>query len=218
MNHHAFISSLDGDLDPLQQVAIRLSGSDTRSTGDAVEICNRPAIGPSAYAITLFLPLSEATTLRYEQVHQFSISPRYRPILQKLNGAHLFGMGLFGIPPSMANDVPKLDRSGSAPFDVATANLYWKNGYPVPPDWFHFGSSDFSYTERVGYFFDSDGTIVSMLKSGERIGKWATFPTFLAEEISRCEAQYPDSEARFVEALRSANRPWWRLYRWLRGT
>jgi hypothetical protein len=216
MDSRDLISGLDGNLEPLRLLALRLGAMDAHATDDGVAISRRP-FGVSAYALRLYVPLSESTISRYEQLHRFSIPPYYRQILRQLNGAHVFQMGLFGIPPSMANDPPLLNRSGSAPYDLATANRYWKNEYQVPLDWFHFGGGPFSHEERVGYFFDSEGSIVSSRKSGEPAGQWATFHTFLADELSRSEADYPRFEAFMARANLTANRPWWRLYRWLRG-
>jgi hypothetical protein len=88
--------------------------------------------------------------------------------------------------------------------------------YRAQPEWFHFGGGPFSYYENVGYFLDAEGSIVALRKMGQMEGKWASFRTFLAEELERSEAAYPQFEAASARSTKIANRPWWRLYRWLR--
>jgi hypothetical protein len=161
-----FIATLDGDLAPLRGVATLLAGT------------------PS----TIYMPLSESAIARYEKLHAFSILPRYRQILKRINGARLFKMNLFGIPASMAEDPPLLSRSAPAPLDLATANQHWKFEYDVSHDWFHFGAGPFSHSENVGYFFDSNNTIVAARNAGQFEGRWNEFQLFLREELYRCES------------------------------
>lgn len=203
-----FIRNLPAQLAPIRSAAERLAGSDSKILENGAEFSHRPVIGPVAYALTLFRPLSAATIKRYEDARGLSISPHYAPLLSSLNGAHAFRLSLYGIPGSMANDKPLLDRSASQPHDLATANRFWRHEYKVPPGWFHFGSAPLSHDENAGYFFDELGNVHAARKSNPVVSSWSTFSAFLSDELARCEAMYPDFEAFMAEAVRANPKSW----------
>ncbi len=205
-----FIESLSGDLEPLCQLASRLRDGAAAITDDGVALSHRPNVAPQAYAMRFYVPLSVGTATRYQEILGIRLSPHYRRILEKLNGAHVFKFSLFGIPPSMANDPPLLNRSVSQPYDVGTANRSWKLEYSVPREWFHFGGGPYSFSENIGYFLDEDGTIYCARKNGEILRSWISFRCFLSDELGRAEAEYPEHEAFMAEAIRkvSPKRRW----------
>ncbi len=207
-----FIDSLTNELEPLREIAARLSSGVNEINGDMIALSHRPHVAPQSYALRLNLPLPQANVIQYQLIHKITLSPHYLPILQKLNGADVFELSLFGIPPSMANDPPRLDRTAAMPLDIATANANWKFEYVVPNDWFHFGGGPLSFDENIGYFFDSVGKIHSIRKNGEIFNSWVTFSQFLNDEIFRCEALYPAYEEFMAEAIRkfNAKSPWWK--------
>jgi hypothetical protein len=208
------IAGLSGDLEALRELALRFGEEGREVTDDRVALSHRPHIAPHSYALTLYAPLSDATIARYQRIHGINFSAHYLRILEKLNGAHAFQLSLFGVPPSMADDPPRLNRLTSQPFDVATANQDWKLEYSVPREWFHFGGGPHSFEENIGYFLDSYGTIYACRKNGERLRSWTLFSEFLREELRRAEADYPRYEA-FMAELRRASRapkPWWKFW------
>ena len=209
-----FIASLSGDLEPLCDLASRLKAGGIAIADDGVALSHRPHVAPQAYAMRLYAPLSAATATRYQEIHGIRLSPHYLRILEKLNGARVFEFSLFGIPPSMANDPPLLNRSAAQPYDVGTANQFWKLEYSVPREWFHFGGGPYSFDENIGYFLDEDCTIYCSRKNGEKLRSWNSFRSFLSDEVGRAEAKYPEHEAFMADAIRKYSpKPWWK--RWL---
>ena len=207
-----FIASLPFELAPLRDVAVRLSSGANEVKSDTIGLSYRPHVAPQFYALRLFSPLPQPNLAQYQLINGINISPHYLPILEKLNGANVFQLSLFGVPPSMANNPPLLDRSTENPYDISIANKNWKFEFDIPKDWFYFGGGPFSFDENVGYFFDSVGTIYSVRNNGVRLSSWHSFPMFLHDEISRCESLYPEYEGFMAELIRESNspKPWWR--------
>lgn len=197
----AFMASLHGDLAPIQELASRLRSGDCDETPDAFALSHRPHIAPFAYALRLYKPLSPVTIATYQQLHGLEIVPQYLSVLQKLNGIDAFQFSLFGVPPSMANNPPLLNRSVAQPYDIATANRSWRLEYPVPVNWFHIGGGPYSFDENIGYFIDQDGTIQASRKNGELLRSWSSFRKFLADELALAEAGYPAYEAFMAEVI-----------------
>jgi hypothetical protein len=189
------LGSLDGDLSPIQEAARRhwaLNGTIDPGSG-AVSLDHRPRFAPEAYALVLYPGLTPGDLARYEQL---SIPLLYREILYRLNGAFLFEAALFGVPRSMIQDSPRLDRSILQPLDVGEANRHWRIKYKVDPSLFYFGSGPHSYTEQRGYFLAGDGRIDAYLPGGKRLATWPSLGQFLSAELARLEAIYPESEQR----------------------
>jgi hypothetical protein len=209
-----FIDTLTDEMEPLRDIAVRLSSGLNEINGDMIALSHRPHVAPQSYALRLNMPLPQANLIQYQLIHKITLSPHYLPILQKLNGAEIFELSLFGIPPSMANNPPLLDRTAAMPLDIATANAHWKFEYAIQNDWFHFGGGPLSLDENIGYFFDSVGKIYSIRKNGEIINSWVLFSQFLYDEIFRCEALYPAYEEFMAEAICEfgTKTPWWRKF------
>jgi len=195
-------STLEGSpCAPVFDVANRLWSGDSsfvQATG-GLHISRRPKVAPEAFAVVLFLPLEAELISRYERAHSVSIPAAFRDILRLLNGAFLFELSLFGIPPSMV--LGGLDRSVLQPHDVSSANHDWRRPYQAPADRFHFGGGPLSEDEDVGYFLLEDGSVESYRQAGQMVQAWPDFRSFLLEEIARSEARYPEHEA-FMDKLR----------------
>jgi len=104
-----------------------------------------------------------------------------------LNGAHLFNIALFGVPPSMAQNPPLLDRSALQPLDVCTANENWRLEYRVARPNFYFASGSHSSTENVGYFLTPNNRVEAYLVGEKKIGEWTGMDAFLTDELERSE-------------------------------
>lgn len=211
------LSNLSGPLTALRKVAERFVGDETSidEISDAVCLSPRPRIGPKAYALELFPGLSDDTLESYEAIHAIIIPEFYRNLLRQLNGAHLFELSLFGIPPSMAERPPLLDRSTSWPLDIGSAQMHWRNRYPASPDDFFFGSGPYARDERLGYFLWVNGGVEALRMNGEQFGEWADFNAFLADELARVEGLYGQYEQRMEETLRRVERAESSWRRWL---
>lgn len=162
-------------------------------------IGRRPKVGTEAYAVTLYEPLPDTAIARYEELHEMSIPGLYRDLLENMNGASIFNLSLYGLPPSMAQDPPLLDRSGAQPLDLATANRYWRHEFSSAEGSFHFGGSFLSLEENVGYFLETDGEIASYRKGGERVSHWSSLQEFLGAEILRSKELFPAFEAMMAD-------------------
>lgn len=166
-----------------------------------VRISKRPKMGTEAYAVLLFSAIAEETITRYEEIHSVSIPGLYRHVLSATSGAFLFDLSLYGVPPSMAQDPPLLDRSQVWPLDLATANRLWRVGFTQDPDGFHFGGSPWDTHENVGYFLFADGSVRALLKGNQPAGDWASLEEFLEKELERCRLLYPEREEHWARLL-----------------
>jgi hypothetical protein len=193
-----FLQTIDDDLSPLRGVIERLASSDANvepRTG-ALRFSHRPEIGTEAYACVLFPGVGLDVINRYEGVHRARLSsyldipPFYKNLLTRLNGAYLFNIALFGVPPSMAQNPPLLDRSALQPLDVCTANENWRLEYRVARSNFYFASGPHSSTENVGYFLTPSNRVEAYLVGEKKIGEWAGMDVFLTEEVERAESGF----------------------------
>ena len=207
-----FLETLHNDLLPVRGVIERLA-SDVNlepETG-ALRLSHRPKVGAEAYACVLYPGVDTNLIDRYERIHRarivdyLDIPLLYRNLLTRLNGADLFGIALYGIPLSMAQDPPLLNRSVQQPLDVSTANETWRLEYRVPRSNFYFGGGPHSSQENRGYFLTPKNQVEAFLVGGKKIGEWQSMATFLAEEIDRAESIFPEFE-RIMEDARLASK------------
>jgi len=202
-----FIEKLDGELFPLKTVVQQLSSSETDFdplTG-GLRLSHRPAIGTEAYACILYPGLDSDVIDRYEGINRtrtpryIDIPSFYKGVIGHLNGAFVYQTALFGIPLSMAQAPPRLDRSVQHPLDVGPANEDWRREYEVNHSQFFFASGSYSHTENVGYFLTPENHVEGYLRGGKKIAQWETLGTFLAVEVERAKARYVEYE-RLMEA------------------
>jgi hypothetical protein len=189
--------SLEGELAPIRQVAERFIGSDAEVDKDtgALLLSRRPAIGSEAFACVLFPGLPPDAVKQYEETEvtssvHFHVSPGYKRVLYHLNGASLFGIHLFGLPDTMRQNPPLLNRSVRQPLDLGAANTYWRRPYKADPAQFHFGGGPLSYKENVGYFLNPDESVEVFRSDGRRIWSWTSIVEFLNHELPRAESLF----------------------------
>ncbi len=213
-NPEELLGTLRGPLTAIQEAALRLIGPDTTTDAVSGALCvsRRPKIAPEAYAIRIYSGLSEILISSYEQIHRCLIADFYRTLLQSMNGARLFEISLFGVPPSMARRPPQIDRSTAWPLDIGTAQENWRLEYDAPLTDFFIGYGPYSANEHLGYFLWPNGGVEALRSNGERFAQWSDFRQFLTEELARAEAVYPRHEDSMQEILRDSSG--WRL--WLR--
>lgn len=198
------IDDLIDELYPIRDVAMRLIDADPKYkwSNGVLSISKRPKIGSQTYALILYEGITDDGISKYEQIHEFEINPNYRKILLTLSGAFLFQISLFGIPLTMNQFPPRLDRSSLQPHDLASANRFWKSEFKNIDHLFHFGGGPWSHRENVGYFLDAEGNISAILKNGTVINSWDKFSEFLINELERAEINYPEYE-KFMFKLRN---------------
>jgi hypothetical protein len=200
----ALLSGLDGPLNPIRETAEKLLASEPEPQEEhgAILISRRPKIAPQAFACVLFPGLSDTMIDRYVQLwnahrslQPFRLPDAYRQVLRSLNGAWVFDLSLFGIPPSMCADPPLLNRGARQPLDISSAES-WSRSYKPGPAQFHFGGSPYTWDENLGYFLNEDGSVEARRKGGAVFGCWKGMREFLEQEISRNEAAFPEHEER----------------------
>src|SRR5215831_16621430 len=114
----AFLEGFDGALTSVRVVVQPLAEQGAAVLGaesHAIFLAHQPQLGAEVYACVLFLGMAPEVITVYERMQRFRLGdafqiPRaYREILTKLNGAHLYHLSLYGIPPSMVRSPPLLD-------------------------------------------------------------------------------------------------------------
>ena len=159
------------------------------TTDDTLQLGHQPWVAPEAYAVRFFAPAKKAWFAAFKERTGRAIPTAYRDTLLVVNGCSVYGLELYGLPPSMQGREPRLDRSRPQPFDLGAANLSWVHEYATDPGQFHFGGRSWTAAENVGYFwFDArKPTLRSIRKSGEVVGEWADLSALLAEELETVE-------------------------------
>ncbi len=205
------LQNLAGDLLPIRQLAERLLDSAARldPSSDTVLIAPKPKIGPEAYAVVLYPGISESTVLAYLKTRSTGLRgdlilpPAWLQVLHVLNGAELYQLHLYGLPPSLCAPTPLLNRSTRQPLDLGAANATWSRQYRPSPSQFHFGASPYSYDENLAYFLNPDATVEARRVGGALFAAWPSIAQFLEEEISRVESLFPAHEARTEKLFQS---------------
>lgn len=151
-----------------------------------MDIGHRPWVAKLNYMLMLYPSLNDEALQQYSKRFNLQVPAPYAAVLRAVNGAFCFGMSLCGVPPSMLGNPPLLERRLLQCHDLAMAATMWAREYRLPPGLFHFGSRDFSRTEKVGYFMDGQ-RIRGFRKTGEQVGEWGNFTEFLAEELRTSE-------------------------------
>jgi hypothetical protein len=204
-----FLSSLTGPLAAIQETASRLRGPDVVVDPRSGALCvsARPRIGSEAYALRLFPAADETMIASYEEIHRVRIPEAYRSILLVMNGAHVFGLALFGISPSMAQRPPLLDRSTSWPYDIGSQQQVGQITYAVGSTDFLIGGGPRSHDENIGYSLWPNGHVESLRYGGAQVKSWSGIGGFLAEELARAEALSPEHEEWMAKVSRPTS--WW---------
>jgi hypothetical protein len=208
-----FLESLGGELSFIRDVAIRLSGEGDQfdSLSGALEISHRPRIGSGAFALRIFPGADAQMIADYEDIHRLAIFDKYRNLLLRMNGAHIFNLSLYGIPPSMAKRPPLLNRETSWPYDLASSQKGWKRTDSQGLMQLWIGSGPHNRNEHVGYFLFVDGSVEARLKDGSVLGGWPNLEDFLKVEVRRAEIEYPKYEAEegaFMDRIRKQESSW----------
>ena len=198
------LDSLSGDLLPIRQLADRLIDPAAQLDPDSgnIFLSQRPKLGPESFAVVLYAGITDHMILSYINSRpaglrgQFTIPHAYLRILNVLNGAELYQLRLYGLPPSMCSPTPLLNRSARQPLDLGAANFNWSRQYRSSPSQFHFGSGPYSYEENLAYFLNADDTIEARRVGGSLFGTWPSFAPFLEAEITRAESLFSAHEAR----------------------
>jgi hypothetical protein len=187
-----FIAKLSGELAPIKPLVERYAADACIDKfSRALCLSRQPKIGEEAFAFRLYPGLDDESINSYESSRCIQIPSLYRAILRKLNGAFLFELALFGIPPMMIEQTGLLSRTTLYPIDLSLTQKNWRKQYKeVPASLFLFGSGTLSRTENIGYFLVEDGTIRAIRKSGEMTWSWRSFSEFLSAELARAEADY----------------------------
>lgn len=196
------IERLPKALAPIRELALRhlSAGYAIDPKSDALLIDHRPNLGSEAYVIVLYPGISDSELDRYcaSQARidrPIEIPDDYRAILSHLNGAQILQADLFGVPKSMLDDPPLLDRSSRQPFDLGFSSKDLQDSHKAKSG-FYFGAGPYSYMENLGYLHNHNGRIETYAERGQRVDSYLNFEEFFTHEINRLEALYPEYEQR----------------------
>jgi hypothetical protein len=183
------LGKLDKAIEPLATICKRYLRycSAIDPIDETLLIGHQPWKGPQAYAVRIFPAAKKSWFGKYSLSHGLKFPSACKSILLSVNGINAFGLSLYGIPPSMVKDPPLLNRSRAQCLDIGSANRNWKRAFPGQEARFHFGGRNYDSTQNSGYFWDPNGEIIAVLKTGKVVGSWTNFQLFFAEELQAAE-------------------------------
>jgi hypothetical protein len=175
---------------PLRQLVERCAsrGVVQRSDG-AIQIAPTPWIGTEAFALVLFPPAESAWIDAFGERTGSTIPASYAEILRTTDGCFAFGLALYGLPPAMQGDRPRLNRATLQPLDLGLANRSWIREFRTRPNGLYVGGRSWSPEANCGYFLAADDSIRAALRTGESVGAWPSIEFMLAAELPIVEAR-----------------------------
>jgi hypothetical protein len=184
------LASWPRSLTPLRQVVERYAshGVVKRSDG-AVQVAPTPWIGAEAFALILFAPADPAWIVSFGERTGTAIPDPYAEILRATNGCFAFDLSLYGLPPAMQGARPRLDRTTLQALDLGLANRSWVREFRTHPDGLYVGGRSWSREANCGYFLAADGSIHSVLRTGEVVGTWSSLELMLSAELPIAETR-----------------------------
>jgi hypothetical protein len=178
--------NLLGPLAPIR--SFLLARKDVEELSDSTVACPNPARAPHFYALEIWPGLDPSLVRRYESATGIPIPEPYQEILTQLNGATLGDVSLYGIPPSMLETPPLLNRRRRQPLDLEAANRHWRFEYSGCSRLFHFGGVVWSPSEIAGLFLTHDGEFEAYLRSGERVRTFDSLTALISFGLTSLEA------------------------------
>jgi len=180
------IHTLPDEYLPIKQQALRYVKNNSQiDDNSTLKILHRPWVAPLNWGLMLYPGAPQDWLAGYHEKTGRAIPEFYSRFLSAINGCFIYDLSLFGIPSSM-HEKNLLNRRVLQCHDLATANRDWVCEYRITPDYFHFGSRSYSYSENIGYFWDN-GKIKSVRKNGKTQSEWNDFTAFLQDEIAVVE-------------------------------
>ena len=218
-------TTFEDGFEPILSLLQTFDKSDfTEEDGGIVLVGHEPERGLMAYAVTLFPGLSIEDIERYEEATGIDFPKTLKKFLQRLNGAFLSDLSIYGIPTSMLNNPPLLSRSVRNPYDVATATKLWRLAYEdADHDEFHFSGRNISWSGQIGYFLRKDGSVVSYPKNKTvyKSQVWPSLDEWLRDEIDNTILNRPVLLEEVESESRKANKRYqllrflpWNWHRW----
>ncbi|HJU69933.1 MAG TPA: hypothetical protein VJ650_16965 [Gemmatimonadaceae bacterium] len=153
----------------------------------AIQIAPTPWVGSEAFAVVIFPPAEPTWIADAAERMGVPIPAPYAEILRATNGCFAFDLSLYGLPSAGQGATPRLDRATLQPFDLERANRSWAREYRARPNGLYIGGRSWSREANCGYFLADDGSIRSVLRSGESVGTWPSAELMLATELPIAE-------------------------------
>ena len=164
-----------------------------------MNIFHRPWVAPFNWGLRLYKGVDKNWLEQFEQKTQKVIPDFYKDFLLEINGCFIYDLSLFGLLPSIFLK-GVLDRTQLQCHDLVTANTNWIYEYKVDKNNFHFGGRSYTYSENIGYFFDSN-KIRALRSNGKTIKEWQNFSVFLNDEIKEAEKMMIKEIPKEIEIL-----------------
>ena len=206
MNIKERISKLPDYLNSVKEFAKQyIDPSISKIEDDILFIGHQPEIAPKYYRLIIWPGISNDLIMKYERINQIQIPEKIQHLLSASNGISLLGLDIFGIPESMLNEPPLLDRSKLQCKDISMAKD-WFNSNLDTTHLFYFGARHWTYEQNCSYFLTNDERIESYLENGDKLYKWDDFHSFFSDEIEGAVEYESQNRIEFKV-------PWWQFWR-----
>lgn len=184
---HDRVATLPPAAAPLRAIAERYVRYCSLVDPDGVALIGHmPWEFPFAFAVTLFPPAKKAWISRFRERAGVAVPAAYRDVLLAVNGCSALGLSLYGLPPGLQEDPPRLDRGRPQPLDLGAANAHWARRFKADPGLFHFGARNTS-RGQVGYFWGRGGLRAFERDTGTPAGEWPDLDALLTHELGAAE-------------------------------
>lgn len=176
-------------------------GAWIETSSQALLFGHDPDKAPHSFKICFYPPLSSEIVQRYEEIHKIFIPEQLAEFYRHTNGVQFYELSIYGIPPSMIEDRPTLNRGLRNALDISAAALRWVHGYGVVyPQYYHFASRNYGWDTQIGYFLLPDGSVCGRVKSPRPsecvdAGTWPSFDAWLVEALAETERFSPEHRA-----------------------
>jgi hypothetical protein len=183
-----FISRISDEYKIIKSLIINSNKDSILTNNNALLIKCHPCGEFEKFSLIIYPKAEGVFFKRYNKRHSKQLPKEYQDFLKSMNGCELFGMSLLGLTPSIyKNEVGTLNRSVFQCNDIGIANSFYKQEYDLKDkSLLLFGSGTLSYTENIGYFWDTNNGQIKLIRNnGEVLIIYEDFNSFLTTETQK---------------------------------
>lgn len=152
-------------------------------------LCRVEWKGISRYAMHVFPGTLDRHLTNYERVHSIALPMPVKRLARRMNGLSAFDLTLFGVPESMCQSVPNLNRSRIQCIDIARENWRWRLHDKGLAGFLFGGRYDGASQEvHISYLVDESNKLFGVNDTtSETYGPWNGWNEFLSSELRMAE-------------------------------
>ncbi|WP_162925177.1 SMI1/KNR4 family protein [Aurantiacibacter odishensis] len=164
-----------------QLTRVAQDGAWTEPGSDAVLLSYWPNVGPAAFGVVLFEPLTFAEIQAFETEFGQELPPSLRHFYTHANGLRFGELSVYGI-------LSEFTRRRRQPLELQMGPL-WRSSYAAcDSDAILFASENVSFEGQVGYFITKAGEIIGR-GNGEaeapgECGQWDSLAAWLSDRMA----------------------------------